>query len=156
MFKKIISGIVILSIVLFIAGCNNEDSFRSHITESKAEQLLSLLNETPSKEGLEKLKSLVREFSENDIQEFSKLYTIDDLKKMQEREYIASYSEDDVSYLSQKLFEFYRRLYKLTGKRNQFALTAEEVNAVGKDEDVQQVLYEIRSYVDALRPHSRS
>ncbi|MDR0651155.1 MAG: hypothetical protein LBG59_07355 [Candidatus Peribacteria bacterium] len=58
MVKKSVFGVIILS-VAFIAGCNNEDSSRSHITESKAEQLLSLLNENPSKEGLEKLKSLV-------------------------------------------------------------------------------------------------
>jgi hypothetical protein len=151
MIKKSFFWIVML-FVMFIAGCNKEDAFRSNSTESesKAEQLLVLLNGAPSQKNLEKLKSLVGELSESDAQEFSRLQTTDNLSKMQERGDISSYSEENVEYLSQKLFEFYQELYKLTGQWNQFALTVEEIDTVAKDEDVQQILYEVESYTESL------
>jgi hypothetical protein len=109
-----------------------------------------LLNGTQSQENFEKFKSLIGKVSENDVKEFSKLQVADELSKMQERGDISSYSEEDVEYLSQKQFECYQELYKVTGKRSPLQLTSEEVDIVLRDENVQQVLYEIKSYSESL------
>ena len=118
---------------------------------SKAEQASALLEGGSSSGRLEEIQSIVASFSERDAEEFSRLWVIWELEKMQEGGDVVSYSEDDVDFLAQKYFEYSQELYKITGKWSPLGLSVEEIDGLVDEEGVQQVLGEIGLYVDFMK-----